>query len=341
MDPPQDKPYTAHKAALKNRLSTSKEQEIRRLLEKEEIGDSKPSQFLHRLRALAGTGVSESLLHTLWTGHLPSSVQGMLATQKNSSLDDVAELADAILESTTPNLQVHQVSRDDKTNGERIVRLEQHILAITNDLAALRIERRQFERSEAPRSRYPSRNRSQSRSGNRSRDNGQCWYHRRFADKARMCRAPCGALFAAPCGTVRETRAVVDGSQQHMPIAAPTIQFLIDTSADLCVYPRKLVRSRRPKSTHELIAANGTITIKLNFQLRRSFSWQFVIADVSKSIIGVDFLSHYGLLVDVRNQRLLDETTRLTSPGVVAGSTVPSITTIAGGWTAGESVIHR
>jgi len=45
-----------------------------------------------------------------------------------------------------------------------------------------------------------------------------------------------------------------------------------------------------------------------------------VITDVSKSIIGVDFLSHYGLLVDLvnlvdlQNSRLVDQITNLSSP---------------------------
>jgi hypothetical protein len=34
-----------------------------------------------------------------------------------------------------------------------------------------------------------------------------------------------------------------------------------------------------------------------------------VVADVTHPLIGVDFLSHFGLLVDCRNNRLLDEVT--------------------------------
>src|SRR5436190_13940237 len=102
------------------------------------------------------------------------------------------------------------------------------------------------------------------------------------------------------------------------------IRFLIDTGADLCVYPRTLVRGPRQKDSYELSAANGsaiatygTIILTLNLGLRRDFSWRFVIADVSKPIIGVDFLGHFNLLVDVRNQKLIDSTTHLTSRGVV------------------------
>jgi hypothetical protein len=53
--------------------------------------------------------------------------------------------------------------------------------------------------------------------------------------------------------------------------------------------------------------------------------------DVDLPIIGVDLLSHYGLLVDCRNNRLLDEVTSLSTPGLIAPLSVPSVKVIAGG----------
>jgi hypothetical protein len=43
--------------------------------------------------------------------------------------------------------------------------------------------------------------------------------------------------------------------------------------------------------------------------------WRFVLTDVTHPIIGVDFLSHFGLLVDCRNSRLLDGVTSLFALG--------------------------
>ena len=97
-------------------------------------------------------------------------------------------------------------------------------------------------------------------------------------------------------------------------------QFLVDTGSDLCVLPRTLVREPREKSSHELSAANGTpiatygtTTMTLNFWLRRDFTWRFVVTDVTKPIIGVDFLAHYDLLADVRNWKLIVATTHLSA----------------------------
>lgn len=113
------------------------------------------------------------------------------------------------------------------------------------------------------------------------------------------------------------------------------LQFLIDTGADLCVYPRSATSGRRIKTDYVLSAANstvintyGTLTLTLNLGLRRDFTWRFVVADVSKPIIGADFLHYHNLLVDLRNQKLLDGTTQLTVQGHVAECTTSSIKTI-------------
>jgi hypothetical protein len=48
------------------------------------------------------------------------------------------------------------------------------------------------------------------------------------------------------------------------------------------------------------------------------------------SLIGVDFLSHFGLLVNCRNNRLLDGVTMLSAPAQAASSQVPKVKTITG-----------
>ncbi|XP_044586015.1 uncharacterized protein LOC123266050 [Cotesia glomerata] len=115
------------------------------------------------------------------------------------------------------------------------------------------------------------------------------------------------------------------------------VQFLVDTGADLCVFPRQRLRGSHAKSSYELSAANGTpiatygfVTLSLNLGLRRDFTWRFVIADVSKPILGADFLAHYGLLPDLQNSQLNDSTTLLTFKGKVTECEEPSIKTISG-----------
>jgi hypothetical protein len=82
----------------------------------------------------------------------------------------------------------------------------------------------------------------------------------------------------------------------------------------------------------------GTIPLSLNLRLRRDFKWRFIVTDVSRPIIGMDFLSHYGLLVDPRNRRLIDRTTKLSTRGYAVDSEVDSVSikTIIG-----ETNYHR
>lgn len=116
-------------------------------------------------------------------------------------------------------------------------------------------------------------------------------------------------------------------------------QFLIDTGSDLCVFPRSKLHENRPKTSYQLFAANGSIIstygyaqLKLDLGLRREFRWQFVVADVTKAIIGVDFLSFYNLVVDCRNKRLLDNTTTLSITAIsdTTADTISSVKTLYG-----------
>ncbi|XP_018403547.1 PREDICTED: uncharacterized protein LOC108780366 [Cyphomyrmex costatus] len=98
VSPPSGQKYEALKAALIQRLTDSQENRIRKLIETEEMGDRKPSQFLRHLSTLAGTIVSERLLRTLWLGRLPTYIQAILATRAEDPLNNVADHADRIHE---------------------------------------------------------------------------------------------------------------------------------------------------------------------------------------------------------------------------------------------------
>lgn len=70
----------------------------------------------------------------------------------------------------------------------------------------------------------------------------------------------------------------------------------------------------------QLFAANGTPikmigekVIKLDLGLRREFCWPFVVADVTSPIIGADFIRNFDLLIDLRRNQIIDNTTKLVS----------------------------
>ncbi|XP_024892007.1 uncharacterized protein LOC112467556 [Temnothorax curvispinosus] len=185
--PPAEHRYKTLKKTLIQRLSTSQEQRTRQLLEREELGDRKPSQFLRHLKGLAGTAVPDSLLRTLWLGRLPAQMQVVLATRQGDRLEDVAEQADRIHE--VNNRAV--VAAVEATSTEKTT-LQAQIEALTKQVAALTTQfSQERKRWRADRSRSRSRNRSRNRGHTKGFTAEHCYYHRTFKDKARNCEEPC------------------------------------------------------------------------------------------------------------------------------------------------------
>jgi len=111
--------------------------------------------------------------------------------------------------------------------------------------------------------------------------------------------------------------------------------YLLDTGSDVCVLPYETNMTLKNTSDLELFTANGgtiktygTKTISLALNLRREFKWPFIVANVSKPIIGADFLKHFGLLVDLKNSCLHDPLTKLKSKGSTVANSQTSITLI-------------
>ncbi|XP_076761796.1 uncharacterized protein LOC143429857 [Xylocopa sonorina] len=113
-------------------------------------------------------------------------------------------------------------------------------------------------------------------------------------------------------------------------------EVLVDTGSYLCVYPRTHIKGRIQMTEYQLCAANNIViniygdrTINLNMGLRRAFPWSVIIADISRSMIGTDFLSQYRLLVDLGNKRLLLQTTSLSARGRLTDDATPPRRTIS------------
>ena len=91
------------------------------------------------------------------------------------------------------------------------------------------------------------------------------------------------------------------------------VQFLINCRSEVCVLPRHMVKSTSIKHENiKLIAANnlpiktyGTTLFSSDLQLGRDLSFEFIVADVSRTIIVADFLHHFQLLVDTFNKKLV------------------------------------
>lgn len=99
---------------------------------------------------------------------------------------------------------------------------------------------------------------------------------------------------------------------------------LIDTGSVISIWPKSSNFIISKPINYELVAANGT---KINsygetfyepdLKLRRSFSFNFVVADTDYPIIGADFLSKYDLIPDIRRNKLIDNVTKLEVEGQI------------------------
>lgn len=120
---------------------------------------------------------------------------------------------------------------------------------------------------------------------------------------------------------------------------ASGFRYLIDTGANVSVIPKNSrVHTYAKSSDYKLYAANGTVietygtkTLTLSLGLRRSFMWTFVVARVRQPILGADFLSHHGLLVDVKARRLIDKETNLKVIASVIYCKDQSVKAVEGG----------
>lgn len=95
-----------------------------------------------------------------------------------------------------------------------------------------------------------------------------------------------------------------------------SLRFLVDTGAAISVIPPSGRERTQLDNAISLQAANGTRiqtygrkSLTLDLGLRRQFRWIFLIADVKHPILGADFLSSFGLSVDMKLRQLTDDTT--------------------------------
>ncbi|XP_043468540.1 uncharacterized protein LOC122512566 [Leptopilina heterotoma] len=199
LKPKAERTFELLKKELISRMGTSQEQNTRRLLENEPLGDRKPTQFLRHLRNLAGSNFPDDVLQTLWLGRLPKHMQAMLAAHRDLPLDKRAEIADSVAEAygslcnvaeTRTAVSAATTSSTTGTSFEaRFASLEQSLALVLQKFASLEV-------NQVSRGRDRSHSRSQFRSRSHSRNRHQrssdmCWYHWKFGKDAKKCEKPC------------------------------------------------------------------------------------------------------------------------------------------------------
>ena len=112
-------------------------------------------------------------------------------------------------------------------------------------------------------------------------------------------------------------------------------QFLVDTGAEVSVVPASGLDRRTMQKGTSLLAANGSSistygmrTLPLHFASNK-YRWNFVIADVSRPLLGADFLRSNSLLVDLRGKRLVDAATFHSAPLTATRVSAPRLDAIS------------
>lgn len=198
-NPPATNRYEKLKQELIKRLSASQEKKVRQLLVHEELGDRKPSAFMRHLQSLAGPGVPEDFLRTIWTSRLPTNLQAIVASQADTSLEAVAELADRVMEIAPVNPVAQVASASASSDVFEVMRRE--IAALTQKVSEMSSKvdggnRRQGgyngrRNRSNNRDRFRSRSRSRSRPFRMENDSPICWYHSKYRENAHHCNKPC------------------------------------------------------------------------------------------------------------------------------------------------------
>lgn len=193
INPPKTGKYEKLKTELFKRTSISREKKTLQLIQHEEMGDRKPSQFLRLIRDLAGPDIPDDFIRTIWVSRLPPNVQTVVASQYKQSLDDVADLADRIHELALSSPQVASTVAPANMPGSA---LEARVAELTRQVESLlQVQTHPNSRSRSKTRFYRRGSGARSHSRNRSRERPEghpfCWYHFEFGNRATRCKQPC------------------------------------------------------------------------------------------------------------------------------------------------------
>ncbi|XP_043268114.1 uncharacterized protein [Venturia canescens] len=198
LNPPARDKYNHLKKVIIQRFSKSKERQLSKLLNDATLGNKKPSQLLREMRELAGGGLSEDVLHSLWLMRMPTNMQPMLMMSNNIDLNGLAEMADRVLDTTsfsqvmattTVPPKSQRNCSDCSTLAEEVQELRQMVAQLLKN-SQLGQQSKDGNNNSSNNNQQGNQRRSRSRSFKPHR-NGICFYHQRYGDVSYKCIRPC------------------------------------------------------------------------------------------------------------------------------------------------------
>lgn len=182
--------YEHLKKHILARYADSEEKQLQRLLTGLHLGDEKPSALLARMRTLATNKMSDDILKVHWADQLPSNIRPFLKVIKSASIDDLASLADSLMEGQASticatNMRATQPAITSRVDAE-LAEMRGLITALQAMVTTLMTQGQQ-NRSRSRSKRPHQRQQSQQRQANPA----WCYYHQRWGAAAQKCRQPC------------------------------------------------------------------------------------------------------------------------------------------------------
>ncbi|XP_025158377.1 uncharacterized protein LOC112589413 [Harpegnathos saltator] len=337
--PPVIDKYVTLKTQLLARFADSADKQLHRLLTDLELGNRKPSQLLRHMRTLAGDRMSQDILRVRWLALLPPGTaspqdpsDNLLRGPLNSCRRAHGRLF--YISSSCSCCKNHSPSpgrlgaADTQTIqrlGEAVTTMQQSVAHLTTLLERLlpavvhqgQLTQRQLSGAITTAASVLLRDDASSRAALHS--------------KLPMQMARETDVAAVDIGNRRQQAAPNEKRLQVFD-RTTNISFLVDSGSVVSLIPRKCVHRKLTPTELQLFAANssaictfGQQPLTLELGLRRALKWSFIIADVNSAIIGADFLSHYGLIIDLSRQGLVDSKTSLATQGQVCETTIFSV----------------
>ncbi|XP_039308631.1 uncharacterized protein LOC120358421 [Solenopsis invicta] len=181
--PPAENKYETLKQRVLGAFTESEEVKLRKVLQGQQLGESKPTHFLQKIRNLAPVHVSDSIIKSMFLEQMPHQLRQILVANTDQDLDALTALADKLMEFSNPaRLVVQQVNQADSDSST-----DSSLAAIIRRLD--KIEARFTKAKRNNRSRSASRPRTSSESKQKS--DKYCFYHHRFGENAQKCSPPC------------------------------------------------------------------------------------------------------------------------------------------------------